>query len=185
MGLPWAAFPSGLSGALCPQPGLNHRPCEGSGGLLRCFSSWLRCIFSKRYLNLNPSCLHFSQFFSLGCLWISNRASASLLPVLPLFHSGAGLALLQWLAEKSLGQMNSGQWNLHFPPMRAVSLQLFTVPAFLAWAERNLVSSGWIPAGFLRFETLPLSSSNTWLNCPSLNAADGCCFKNRSGFFSL
>lgn len=113
------------------------------------------------------------------------HASASPLPVLPLFHSGASLALLQWMAKKSLGQMNSGQWNLHFPPLRAVGLQLLTVPASLAWGKRNLVSSGWIPAAFLRFETLPLSSSNTWLNCPSLNVADGCCFKNCLGFFSL
>lgn len=45
-------------------PSLNHWSVEGSGGLLGCFSSWLHCIFSKRHLNLNPSCLHFSQFFS-------------------------------------------------------------------------------------------------------------------------
>lgn len=57
--------------------------------------------------------------------------------------------------------------------------------ASLAWGKKESVSSGWIPAGFLRLETLPLSSSSTWLNCPSLNIADGCCFKNHLGFFSL
>lgn len=49
--------------ALWQLPPVNHRPAKGSPGLLGCFSSWLLCIFSKRHLNLNPSCQHFSQFF--------------------------------------------------------------------------------------------------------------------------
>lgn len=148
-----------------------------------CFSSWLCCIFSKRHLNLNPSGLHFSQFLFwfffpwdiCGFLAVPVHLSYVFCLSIPVWSSPGTSSVL---CKEIFGSDEFRLMKFALPSPENSGFRTLHCACISGMGrKKESLSSGWIPAGFLRFETSPLSSSNTWLKCPSLNEADGCCFK--------